>query len=114
MLTEDGDVKHRPGSRLRRWLDFEQEAHLRKFVAENGPTLEEAIAFVEESWGATYSRTGMRNTLLRIGAFLPFGRARGLAQRWTLEETPDAPPRPIRARRVKLPASGVGGAAPRR
>jgi transposase len=76
MLTEDGEVEHRPGSRLRRWLDIEQEAYLRSYVGGSLPTTTEAIEFVTESWSVTYSISGMRAVLRRIGAYLDGGRWR--------------------------------------
>jgi transposase len=72
----------------RRWLTAEQEAELRDFVLHEQPTTQEVINAVAAEWGIRYSATGMRNALLRVGAYLPHGRARGTQQRWTIDPPP--------------------------
>jgi transposase len=67
-----------------RFMSAEQEQQLREYVIEHSPTLDDAMAFLEEM-GLSYSRAGARKVMERIGAYLPHSRARGTAQRFWLE-----------------------------
>jgi len=80
-MLNGASIDRRPGSRRRSPLDSEQEAYLRRYVAENRPTTDEVIAFLRDTWELRYSQTGVRNVLARIGAYLPFGRLRGMTPR---------------------------------
>jgi hypothetical protein len=91
----------KPGSRRRSPLDSEAEAALRRFIAENHPTTDQAIDWLLEHYEIRYSPTGIRNVLHRIDCHMPYGHLRGSgrAQQWHV--LPTAAEKAAEARRTK-------------
>jgi len=81
------------GAQRRGGLSDDQERRLLAFIARNRPTTAQAIAWLRDELGLSYSPTGARNVLLQVGAFMPYGHQRGSnrAQSWYLWDDPRIP-----------------------